>query len=425
MAQSPGEQQFKTKFQKQVLSFLLEKYERSQAFRTGQPSSQRPQFALKGSPFQKDYFDEMDFRKRVWMNDVLLELERQGLVSLAWAKFQEGSELAKVYLETDSMPKAYSLAGIKPKLAKMERMREILKPLSCHPWEWVKRWWQEADQKLAERSSGGLDLDDPEGYEGLVKVLLALTGIENTGKPKRLLSQELFRDSKYFERHVQKRLLSLLKKYGDTELETDEEYLDSIGIVDNPKSVWLSGALDCQVQGRTVATEGFFGGVGLSAETVKGMEIFSVRAERVVTIENLTSYHQWVQRRADRQELVVYIGGFPHRTLQIFLEKLAGYLQRHQPDMSVCHWGDIDLGGIRIFEYLKTNYFPQLRPILMDGATLMKYKDGAVPTDPAYLSKIKTMLEDPRYADWREVLRLMERYRIRIEQESVSDVPVQ
>lgn len=423
MAPFFNERQFKIKFQEQVLAFLLRKYERSQAFLSGRPSRQRPQFTMKKSPFQKDYYDEMDFMKRVWMHDVLQELEREELVSLSWMRFQEGSELEKVYLNVDALEKVYLLAGIEPKHKKMERMRETLQPLEFHPWEWVRQWWQETDLKLAKRKSGGLDLDDLSGYKDLVKVLSKLPNIDDTGKSKRLLSQELFRDTKHFERNVQKRFLSLLKKYSPIEFETDEEYLDSVGIVENPKNVYVSGWLECQLRGETVSTKGFLGSIGLSAWTVKEMEICSIYCKRIITIENLTSYHQWTQQRAGKQELVIYTGGFPHRTLQMFLAKLANYLKSNCPNMPVYHWGDIDVGGVRIFEFIKTNFFQKTEPILMDASTFMKYKDKALPIDDGYVLKVRVMLESQRFSSWHEVLQLLEQYRLRIEQESIDEIP--
>lgn len=183
MAPFSNEQQFKTKFQNQILIFLLRKYERSQAFLSARPFKQRPQFAIKRSPFQQDYYDEMDFMKKVWIHDVLQELEQKELV-LSWMRFQEGSELAKVYLNVNALGEAYSLAGIEPKQQKIERMQEILKPLESHHWAWVRQWWLEADLNLAKRKSSGLDLDDCSGYMDLVKVLLKLPDIDDMGKLK-------------------------------------------------------------------------------------------------------------------------------------------------------------------------------------------------------------------------------------------------
>lgn len=423
MAQQLNERQFKIRFQKQVISYLLDKYERSQAFKSGQPTGQRPQFALKDSPFWSDYSDEMDFRKRDWMNEVLAALAQQGVVSLKWERFREGKLLAKVYLEWDALTDAYHLAGREPKQVKLERLREILRPLAVHPWDWVRRFWQEAEEKLAMRQSAGLALDDPDGYADLVRVLQALPKLEETGRPKRLFSQELFHDSKHFERHVQKRLISLLRTYGEQEMETEEEYLDSVGLVENPRHVWLSGALVLEIGGQRVETEGFAGGVGLSAVSIREMKVVGINVRRIVTIENLTSFHQWVQKRAGRSELVLYTGGFPHRTLQLFLQKLADFFAQQSLAIPVGHWGDVDLGGIRIFQFLKSRFFPHLQPILMDVPTLEACRERAVQADEKYVEKAKIMREEPQFAEWREVLDWMAQHRLRLEQESIVAIP--
>ncbi|ATY86082.1 hypothetical protein CVV65_15055 [Kyrpidia spormannii] len=417
------EQPFKTRFQKRLLSYLLDKYERSRSFQSGGASGLRPQFAMKESPFWAEYSDEMDFRKRDWMNEVLLDLERQGVVSLVWDRFREGELLAKVYLEWDGLDDAYRLAGREPKLAKLKRLREILRPLQSHPWEWVRRFWRETDDRLAKRQNPGLALDDPEGYADLVRVLQALPGLDETGVPKRQFSQALFRDSKHFERRVERRLVGLLRAWGEFEMETEEAYLDSVGVVENPSSVWLNGPLTLVLGDRRLETAGFVGGVGLSAATVQKMEVEAVGAQRIVTIENLTSYHQWVQERVGRSELVVYTGGFPHHTLQLFLKKLAAAVARQSPELPVGHWGDVDLGGIRIFQFLKTQFFPRLQPIMMDIPTLEAHRERAVRADDKYVEKALAMRDDPGFAQWGEVLDWIAKSRLRLEQESIVDIP--
>ena len=420
MEKGVNEQRFKTRFVKQVLGYLLEKYERSQAFVTEQPGRSKPQFAVQDSPFQPDYFDEMDFRKREWMHDVLLQLEQQGIVSLSWVKFKEGTELSKVALLLDSVEQAYTMAGITPKLEKIKRLREILNPLAAHPWEWVKNWWKQTDEDLSRRKSSGLDLDDPDGYADLVKVLTALPGMEQD-TPKRLFSQEVFLDSKHFEQKVEKRLVSLLKTCVETEFDTDQEYLDSIGIVQHPRSVFVSGMFQFRVGETIIDTKGLPGGIGLSMQTVAQMEMLDLPIERIIMIENLTSYHQWIQHRPGAHELVIYTGGFPDGVLKTFLSKLAGLFDSCHVNIPVYHWGDIDLGGIRIFEYLKHNYFTNLQPLWMDEQILEQYKDRGIPIKDSYLAKVEALLDDPRFSSWENVLRTMLKHRIRLEQETVFE----
>ncbi|WP_248928628.1 Wadjet anti-phage system protein JetD domain-containing protein [Paenibacillus hamazuiensis] len=421
-----NESSYKRQFTRRLLDILLGKYEQSQSFATGVPGKQRPQLAMGKSPFTADYNDEMDFRKRQWMNEALLELEHLGVLELVWAKFSAGTDIDKVILPLDRVQQAYGLAGIVPLKEKLERLRQVLAPLANHPWVWVRKWREKADAALSQGKSPHLDVDDPSGYEDLVRALSELPLLEGNSVSIRLFSQRLFQDSKHLERSVLKRLLALAKMASGEQRDTEEEWLDLLGLARNPQYVWLSGPLTFQIDSRELSCEPFAGGVGLSAETVRKMTEVATTARRIVTIENLTSYHQWLEQRCDRsaEELVIYTGGYPRRLLQSFFRKLSGAVRpagdRLMPE--AYHWGDIDIGGIRIYEYVKARFIPHLQPLWMDAATLLKYEAAAAEASEEYAVQLRQALSDPQYADWRPVLEMMLEKGIRLEQEVISDV---
>lgn len=417
------EQSFKKAFEKRLLQELLGKYERSGGFLGGGEAqfttrAKRPQLSLQVAPFGGDYGDEMDFRKKEWMNETVTELERHGVVALAWQRYREGQDVAKVYLVPEAVQKAYALADVTPKNEKTERMLRLLKPLEEHPWEWVRSWFEKVAAALSSRKSGGLDLDDPQGAVDLTSVISALPGLD-ADMPKRLFSLSLFGDTKHFERHVESRLLSLLRQHFSEDMERDEELLESVGIVQNPAFVYVCGPLRLIVNDQATETGTLPGGIALSQETVRRIVRMEIAgATRIVTIENLTSYHQWITRHGDRQDLLtVYTGGFPSRTVQQFFAKLskAALLA----DIPVFHWGDMDVGGIRIFEYMRHQYFPKLAPLYMNEEIFLRYRDRGIPVSASYLAKIAALADDASYWEWAGLLRLMERMQIRIEQENV------
>lgn len=419
-----NEQDYKRTFQTKLLNFLLEKYENSKAFREGVVSKQRPQFALKNNnPFQKDYDDEMDFRKRDWMNEVLIQLEEQKVVALSWGKFKEGRELAKVYLNIDAVQHAYHIAQREPLLNKMEVIIKILLPLREHPWSWVRLWAEQKINSLSNRKTGLLDLDNPKSYQDLVVVLNYLSKI-NGNVLKRVMSQTLFADSKYFEKHVEKRLINALKSRSEFEFKTNEEALAYIGIVHHSQMLLIAGDVRFDINGSQFVIAPFKGGIGLSTETVKNLKITDIPVKRIILIENLTSFEQWSSQRAQENEVVIYTGGFPHRTVQVFLAKLNRFLHEQEHEIEVCHWGDIDLGGIRIFKHLKDHYFPTLHPIMMDQKTLLTYKDHAAKLTKNYESKVALMLNDEQFEFWHPIIKIMLQENIRLEQETITEIKV-
>lgn len=367
--------------------------------------------------------DEMDFRKRLWMNEAASDLEARGVIELRWSKFRAGEQLERVYLSWSGLEEAYRMAKRVPKREKLRRMQDILSPLTRHPWDWVRTWAVCVKELLAAGKTAHLELDDEDGYQDLVLLLLELPLLEQA-EPIRLVSQRLFKDSKHIERCVQRRLLSLVKQASGEERDTEEEWLDYLGLVKNPQSVLISGPLTFLTSENVkVDARVFVGGIGLSAQTVENMHELHTTARRIVTIENLTSYHQWINHDAGRREaeLVLYTGGFPHRTMQSFLRKLAGSLATDER-VDVLHWGDIDLGGIRIFEYLREQFFPTLQPMLMNVETLLRYESSAAAISPAYARKLAEAMADTRLASWQPVLQIMRERGIRLEQESIVEL---
>jgi hypothetical protein len=410
---------FKEAFRAEILTILLDKYERSRAYLDGEPGKQRPQISLHKAPFNCDYNDEMDFRKRLWMNESLIELVGQGAIELTWERFREQEVVRTVYLRVENVEVAYAVSGVVPLTEKLERLRATLAPLSDHPWEWVRRWVAKKEESLAERKTASLDVDDAEGYADLALVLNELPALEGEQMALRVFSQRLFRDTKHLERRVLKRLIGLVKKASGEYRDTEEEWLDYLGIVRNPQHAWVCGSLLLYLaDGRVIDTSLFPGGLGLSGTTIRAIERVTTTARRALTIENLTSYHQWIDVHAAdaAKEVVIYTGGYPHRVLQELLGKLAEGMDLVT---EVYHWGDIDLGGIRIFEYMKRHFFPALRPYRMDVDTLLAYEAVAGPVVDEYAEQLRVAAQDPQYAEWVPVLNAMLARGIRLEQESV------
>lgn len=428
-----SETEYKKGFRQRLLAHLIQKYESSKAFASGEPVKRKPQVSFTNSPFQAEYEDEMDFRKKEWIHEVIESLVSQGIVSVKWEKFREGRHLAKVYLEPARVEAAYELAEVTPRGKKMERLRSILETLDHHPWEWVAQWARESVSALFERKSAGLDLDDPEGYELLADVLRELPKLEDD-IPKRVLSQRLFQNTKTFERLVQRRLVHLIQTRSGIEFDSDADALESVGIADQIRSAWIAGGLKCSIGANAVSLDMFPGGIGLSRDTVRALTVDRIEGERIVLIENLTSWHQWVKERLGANEVVVYTGGFPNRTVQQLLHKLGHYVYGDAGEegrdtsivgwLPIYHWGDMDAGGIYIFEFLRAQFFPDLRPLGMDESDYLRKVDSGMDYSRSYAKKLEDMLTDDRYARWRGLIRLMLVHGKRIEQESMA-IPAQ
>lgn len=410
------------------MQLLLEKHEKSSAFKTGTVSNRRPQFrmsTLKG-PLSEDYYDEMHVGKRLEIHRAVEKLADLGVIEAKWQKFRDGEELEKVYLDLDNVEEAYRLSEMEPKDRKLNRMLGVLSPLEDHPWEWVRNFWAYTRGELTEKRTGGLDLNEPDAYEDVVHTLTNLPEVKN-GVMKRVMSHALFGDSKHFERHVQMRLLQIYKRYGTEEFEGDTDYLDSLGIIENPQAVLMAGPLTLSIAGKSVEINKLPGGVGISYESVRAIQEMKLFASSVLLIENLTVYHEYLQKRVTEKAqaklpeventLVIYTAGFPHHGLRKFLGKLAGEAK----GVPIVHWGDIDYGGILIFEHLKRNYFPSLQPVLMDAETLRYYFESGIKYEGPYRNKLISLTEKEKYSEWWPVVEELLESEVWLEQEAMLE----
>lgn len=406
-------------YRSKILTLLLTKYENSKASSPGQSSKQRPQFSIQSCPFTEEYFDEMDHRKREAIHEAMIELQNAGVIEFTWARFLEGREVQRYYLQVEQLMLAYELAGRTPKHEKLNAIRKIMPLLQDHPWEWVRAWFTEGIEQLDKgKAPLGMDMEEREGREELVQALLSLPSIEGV-MAKRTFSQLVYHDTKKFEQSVEKRLLSLCKKYWRLELEQEEEYLDQLGLVVHPKLSLIAGPLVFIVDGQRVDVGGLPGGMGLTGETIDWLEICEVNGSQVLLVENLTCFHHVVQER-QADTVVIFTGGFPHRNLQKLLLKVSQYVKmRGEPVLPVSHWGDLDFGGIQIFEFIRRKLVPSLRPDRMDVKTFESYQKQGIAFGKPYERKLQALLENEDYVEWRPLVEAILREGVRVEQESL------
>lgn len=417
-----NEQEFKEEFRYRLLNHLLDKYERSKAFIMGEPTTKRPQLVLNDEPFRSDYEDEMNFRKREWMHQVVEKLSVEGIVDIK--RDRSSSVIQKVYLEWEKLAFAYGQVNRQAKKDKLAELTVILGELNQHPWEWVAKWAKGIVAALEVQRSVGLDVNDLKSYADAVRVLHELPSISGD-IPKRMLSMRVFGNSKYFEQHVERRLMSIVRQGMGEASELGEGELDLIGIVPHPKPVLLGGCGQFTLNGATLSLELFPDGTALYPVTLKIFQWIRMNAERIVMIENLSSYHQWLRVRQPVRELVIYTGGFPHRILQLFLKELWDTMVIDNTPISIFHWGDIDLGGIQIYRFLQSDCPFVIHPMFMDERTLREFGEVDRDHQERYRKKSKDLLQNESYATWHVLLATIAQTGLRLEQEAVPDELVQ
>jgi hypothetical protein len=239
---------------------------------------------------------------------------------------------------------------------------------------------------------------------------------------ERVLSTRLFGDSKYFERELRSKVLSILRylaKQDGREFEEDEQLLEERGVVKWPEILEFRGALRADMDdGRAIDYSDHIYGAYINGTAVK--HIRKVRLDgisRIISIENKANYTWYIATHQAQEELVLFHGGFFSPAKGLLFRLIAEEAERQQ--IRVHHWSDIDLGGFRIFLRLKRELFSEAKPIYMDVETLRKYRDRCMPlTKGSYRDKLIHCLADPEYGMFKETISFMLAENVRLEQEA-------
>jgi hypothetical protein len=173
----------------------------------------------------------------------------------------------------------------------------------------------------------------------VIRHMAAETAVCGGDLPIREVSARLFRDSKRIEA-LTAILDVLLSGSVDGAPRENIEIWKELGLCREEQPVRLAGAVTLRRTRVTAMLDAPYG--AFHASSVLGIEGVP---ERVLSIENQTTFHQEALRRQDENVLLIYTAGMPSPAWRAMYEQLI----RSIPDIvPLLHWGDVDEGGFRI-----------------------------------------------------------------------------
>ncbi|MGI6009925.1 MAG: Wadjet anti-phage system protein JetD domain-containing protein [Ruminococcus sp.] len=411
-------------YERQLLEKLLEKYEKSKAF-TGGHSSRRIALTLsKEERLQREM--ENPEEKRLFLS-VLAALKKQGLVDYSWVRFEEGNLVDKIWLiqDEDRIRESYRRTGRIPLKEKADGLQEMVEKYAGELKEGtaLRTFLEKAAEEIQIRKKPSAYFPgDQTLNEDILKCLIYMENNEDE-QMERLMSLALYGDSKRFEKEVKTKVLSILKgvkREAGEDIPEDEELLREKGIVRWPEILEFTGRIQvllkdgCEID---YSKEKY--GAYINAETV--LHVSQVRAKgvrRVLFIENKANYVWYLSHGMTEEELVIFHGGCYSPVKGKWFRKISEGLKYQPEKVEYYHWGDMDVGGFRIFQRLRKNIIPELKPYRMDLQSLERYRDkGMKITSPSYAAALEKMGQDPEYACFHQVIARMVEEKIRLEQE--------
>lgn len=231
--------------------------------------------------------------------------------------------------------------------------------------------------------------------------------------PVRRLSALLMQDSKRIES-----LYSVIDALWQANLaaqhRTQDEVFSEIGLVKFPPTFLIAGSVGVNYGGTVLPV--LIPYVGFSPSVINGFQV-GPESMGILTVENLTTFHELAARRLECSNLmVVYTGGMPSRSWASAYRKL---LDAMPINALVWHWGDIDGGGFRIADRIASICREANRQLSLH------MMGGAMPDNPVSIRHKMSASEVGQIAriceknGWEFEQGWVERNQLAVEQESI------
>lgn len=387
------------KFEKEILNKLIDKYENSKSFLESNKVKQSFTLSIK-KEFPK-YTDHAEFEVYEQINEAIEHLIRETIIT---AKKERNGSYSKIELCTERLETIYGLLKRIPKKNINKNLKEVLEQYIKSDNRILYNYAKEQLENMQLNKKVKYFEEDIEAYKKLIAVVEEVFKIEQEIFI-RDFSINFFKDSKEFEK-IEGKVKSLIYEYGD--FPEKDSILEELNIIKTPTYVSVKGSGILQIGAQFIDLSKISGDIALSSITLADIKGIQVIGNKVVTIENLTSFHTF----NDQEALVIYLGGFHNSIRRKFLKQI----HQDNPDSAYFHFGDIDAGGFYIFEHLRKMTGIPFETYAMNITTLLKYKDywkELTANDKIRLSKLNGM-------EYKEVILFMLENNCKLEQEIIK-----
>ncbi len=383
-------------FKEEILNILLDNYERSGYIMPGKSSNRK----IYMYPTQLDGYKETSYSDVKKLNEDVQEMVQSDIVSFCWKKRYPGKLIDKIYLNLSTADNTFKLLNRSPVIEQAKLKLDIIESINKKiDSKWIQKFLLDEANRLSEKlKTSRLFPMDEKRLLDICKVLLY---IDKKSALMRIISIQCFNDSKYIERELQGNLISIAKKYEpeialfknneDNRL-TDKQILEHIGVIVYPEIFEFCGNFSAIIGGQVVDFSPFHRGYCLQSEmTHKISSICFDGIKNVIFVENRTNYRQMILNGIKKETIVVHHGGFYSPIKGLFFKLLY---ESSNKNINFSFWGDIDLGGFTMFDRLKRNIVPILKPSKMDKETFERAKKYGIKRTNSYLGKVSQYRTD-------------------------------
>lgn len=344
----------------------------------------------------------------------------EGNIQFDWRDMN--MDIQKIHCPVELMPKLCLRAGIEdPRHRQLRYIQMLEEWKEKAAGSWLAGYYDEELGKLRKGECSQTmqnNMQDGRLYRCLDELLRLEDPVE-----KPIFSARVFRGAadqregitpaKLFRKKYESKTLGILKKYSPYYEEgmSDDEVLTAHGILSYAQTLEWKGALSYVLDtGAEISSEKNVYGTMLNARTLEHAAVKALPGIRkIFVIENKANYEA-MEFKGD--ELYIFCHGFFSPKEIRFLK---GIVNVAEEETKYYHWGDMDYGGIRIFQFNKKNVFPKITAYRMDRKSYVRaISAGAgVPIEEEKRKKLENM----DAGEMEELKRCILQYGLEIEQE--------
>ena len=396
-------------YSKDIISRLLDIYERRNGYAKRPEELRSIQFEVsKEYPIYKDRYDNEKYR------DINTAIEKNVAAGLIIAEKDQTGRYSKIKLNIARVDECYALLKRTSIPDQCKEVLSVLEKVDCSESDFINRIVNDFCEQIKVYKKLPYDLGyDARRVEEVLQVLATVSKLTSETYIRNF-STALFKDSKRFQREYRSTIEGILFDYTDDVVEKDD-ILGYYNLYENPTYVLIKGNARICFDESAIELSEMPGGIALSNGSLAGIHKISVKADKVITVENLTTYHD-----CDEQDAVyIYLGGY-HNTSK---QKLLELIYENNGDKEYYHEGDLDVYGFLILENLISKTQIPFKPLLMDVETIEQfYRTGLYKTLTARDKKMIDSKKDGQLSAYKDVLEYMLEYNCKVEQESIKAV---
>lgn len=407
------------KWQKIVLNRLIDKYERTSAFRQGKIPDKRVFLNFYGRP--KTDISEYNIENnsiRVTINDSVMKLSQEKLIFYEWMFGESNHIISRVWLNFNAVEDVYNILGrMSTKDIMTSLCDEITTEISKIKTVWINDYYRDTLAFLKSHFSTGNRLPkNKTERKNLYTVMRFIDSNPDTVLTERVFSEKCFGDSKYFEMNVKSTLLYILRKYLDSN-SSDTDLLQMIGIIKYPEQLELCGNFSLTKGSNMCNFEMFNTGICLYADDIDKFKLSIDKAvKKIISIENRANYFAYISQRKNPDEIVIYHGGHYSPYKKKLFKAVSNSMGEN---CKWCHWGDIDFGGFSMLKRLREEINKDILPCKMNVDELVRYDAFTMPFSDEYAIKLKMLRNSDLLSDCRDCIDYMLKNKVRLEQEAM------